>query len=46
MTRNRFTKITLPLRPGFFDRYGEEWYEQLEYAAREIETGNIEIPPR
>ena len=27
-------------------RYGEEWYEQLEYAAREIETGNIEIPPR
>ena len=25
--------------------YGEEWYEQLEYAAREIEAGRIEIPP-
>ena len=34
------------LKQALIARYGEEWYEQLEYAAREIETGNIEIPPR
>lgn len=35
----RFLKDALVLR------YGEEWYEQLEYAAKEIEAGHIEIPP-
>ena len=34
------------LKQALIARYGEEWYEQLEYAAREIEAGNIEIPPR
>ena len=34
------------LKQALIARYGEEWYQQLEYAAREIENGNIEIPPR
>lgn len=34
------------LKQALIDKYGEEWYEQLEYAAREIELGHIEIPPR
>lgn len=34
------------LKEALILRYGREWYEQLEYAAREIEAGNIEIPPR
>lgn len=33
------------LRDALISRYGEEWYEQLEYAAHEIEAGHIEIPP-
>lgn len=33
------------LREALIDRYGEEWYRQLEYAAHEIETGRIQIPP-
>lgn len=34
------------LKEALIARYGEEWYEQLEYAAREIENGHIEIPRR
>ncbi len=34
------------LKDALIERYGREWYEQLEYAAREIEAGNIEIPRR
>lgn len=34
------------LKNALIERYGEEWYEQLEYAAKEIEAGHIEIPPR
>ena len=33
------------LREALIARYGEEWYRQLEYAAREIESGRIELPP-
>ncbi len=33
------------LKQALIDRYGEEWYRQVEYAAREIENGAIEIPP-
>lgn len=33
------------LREALIVRYGEEWYEQLEYAAREIEAGRIETTP-
>lgn len=34
------------LKDALIVRYGEEWYQQLEYAAHEIETGKIEIPTR
>lgn len=34
------------LKQALIRKYGEEWYEQLEYAAREIEAGHIEITPR
>lgn len=34
------------LKDALILRYGREWYEQLEYAAREIEAGRIEIPRR
>lgn len=34
------------LKEALVARYGEEWYEQLEYAAHEIEAGRIEIPAR
>jgi len=34
------------LKEPLIRKYGEEWYEQLEYAAREIEAGHIEIPVR
>ncbi len=34
------------LKDSLIARYGEEWYEQLEYAAQEIEAGRIEMPPR
>lgn len=34
------------LKEALIARYGAEWYSQLEYAAREIESGRIEIPPR
>ena len=34
------------LKDALIARYGEEWYEQVECAAREIELGNIELPPR
>ena len=34
------------LEEALIARYGREWYEQLEYAAHEIETGQIEIPDR
>lgn len=30
------------LKEALIAKYGEEWYEQLEYAANEIETGHIE----
>lgn len=33
------------LKDALIERYGKDWYEQLEYAAREIEAGHIEIPP-
>jgi len=33
------------LKEALVARYGEAWYEQLEYAAREIEAGNIEVTP-
>lgn len=33
------------LKEALLDRYGEEWYRQLEYAAREIESGRIEMTP-
>lgn len=29
------------LKDALIAKYGEEWYEQLEYAAHEIESGNI-----
>lgn len=32
------------LKDALIERYGEEWYSQLEYAAAEIEAGRIEIP--
>lgn len=31
------------LKDALTARYGKEWYEQLEYAALEIESGRIEI---
>ncbi len=31
------------LKDALIRKYGEEWYEQLCYAAREIETGNIKF---
>lgn len=31
------------LKEALIARYGEEWYEQLEYAAKEIEEGRIEV---
>lgn len=31
------------LKEALIAKYGEEWYEQLEYAAKEIEAGRIEI---
>lgn len=31
------------LKDALIARYGEEWYEQLEYAAKEIEEGRIEV---
>lgn len=31
------------LKEALIARYGEEWYEQLCYAAREIETGRIKF---
>ncbi|MDE7073735.1 MAG: DUF3109 family protein [Odoribacter sp.] len=34
------------LKEALVERYGEEWYAQLEYAAREIEEGRIEVPRR
>ncbi len=34
------------LKDALIARYGEEWYKQLEYAAHEIKTGQIEIPTR
>ena len=34
------------LKDALIVKYGEEWYEQLEYAAQEIEAGHIEIPSR
>lgn len=34
------------LKEALIARYGEDWYNQLEYAAREIELGRIEIPRR
>lgn len=34
------------LKQALIARYGEEWYRQVEYAAGEIESGHIEIPPR
>lgn len=34
------------LKDALIERYGKEWYEQLEYAAKEIECGHIEVPPR
>ena len=34
------------LEEALIARYGREWYEQLEYAAHEIETGQIEVPDR
>lgn len=33
------------LKEALIGRYGKEWYEQLEYAAREIEAGRIEMTP-
>ena len=33
------------LKDALIMRYGQDWYDQLEYAAHEIEKGNIEIPP-
>lgn len=33
------------LKEALIAKYGEEWYEQLEYAAGEIEKGNIEVTP-
>ena len=33
------------LKEALIARYGEKWYEQLEYAAWEIEAGRIEVPP-
>lgn len=33
------------LRDALIERYGKEWYEQLEYAANEIEAGRIELTP-
>lgn len=33
------------LKEPLIERYGEEWYSQLEYAANEIEAGRIEITP-
>lgn len=42
-------KVGIPLyrflKEALIARYGEEWYEQLEYAAREIEAGRIETTP-
>ncbi len=38
--------VSCHLYPIRVTRYGREWYEQLEYAAHEIETGQIEIPDR
>lgn len=32
------------LKGPLIRKYGEEWYQQLEYAAHEIEAGKIEIP--
>lgn len=34
------------LKEALIERYGEEWYAQLEYAAREMEEGRIEVPHR
>ncbi len=31
------------LREALIAKYGSEWYEQLEYAAHEIETGQIRL---
>ncbi len=31
------------LKDALIRKYGEEWYEQLCYAAREIETGKIKF---
>ncbi len=38
--------LYLFLKEALITKYGVEWYEQLEYAAHEIEQGHIEIPPR
>ncbi|MEG0796591.1 MAG: DUF3109 family protein [Odoribacter sp.] len=34
------------VKDALITKYGERWFEQVEYAAREIESGRIEIPPR
>lgn len=33
------------LKEALVAHYSEEWYEQLEYAAQEIEAGRIEVTP-
>lgn len=33
------------LKEALIERYGEEWYAQLEIAAQEIQNGNIEVTP-